>query len=56
MLILYKDYLILSSIRVIKKLTQQYVSPFLILEKVDHLAYNLDISNNWKIYSIFSIA
>lgn len=43
MLKLHKGYLIPSSIKVTKKLTQQYVGPFQIIEKVDRLAYKLDV-------------
>ena len=39
-----------------KKLTQQYISPFQIVEKVDWLAYKLDIPNDWTIHPIFSVA
>lgn len=46
MLKLYKGYSILSSIGVIKKLTQQYVGSFRILEKIGHLVYKLDIPSN----------
>lgn len=40
----------------IKKLIQQYVSPFQILEKAGRLAYKLDFSGNWKIHPVFSVA
>ena len=43
MLKLYKGYSIPSSAGVTKKLTQQYVGPFRVLEKVGRLAYKLDI-------------
>lgn len=45
-----------SSVRVTKKLTQQYVGTFLILERVGCLAYKLDVPSNKKIYPVFSIA
>ena len=41
MLKLHKGYLIPSSISVTKKLTQQYIGPFQIIEKVGWLAYKL---------------
>ncbi len=46
MLKLYKGYLIPSSIGVTKKLTQQYVGLFQIIEKVSWLAYKLDVPRN----------
>lgn len=52
---LYKDYSILAIARVTKKLTQQYVDPFLIKESVGCLVYKLDIPPNWKIYPVFLI-
>lgn len=39
-----------------KKLIQQYVGPFCILEKIGQLAYKLDISANWKIHPVFLVA
>ena len=39
-----------------KKLHQQYVGPFKVLEKVGRLAYRLDIPPHWKIHNVFSIA
>lgn len=56
MLQLYKEYFILAMTRVTKKLIQQYVKPFLILEKVGRLTYILDISVDWKIHPVFSVA
>lgn len=56
MLRLYKGYSIPSSLRVTKKLTQQYVGPFQVLERVGRLAYKLDVPHDWRIYPVFSIA
>lgn len=53
---LYKSYSILSSAGVTKKLTQQYIGPFEIKERVRRLVYKLEILDNWKIYPIFLIA
>lgn len=52
---LYKSYLILSFIGVIKKLTQQDVGSFQIVKKVGRLAYKLDILSNQRIYPVFFI-
>ena len=56
MLRLHKDYSIPSSAGVTKKLTQQYVGPFHILEKVGRLAYKLDVPLDWKVHPVFSMA
>lgn len=45
MLRLQKGYSISSSVGVTKKLIQQYVSSFLILERVGHLTYKLNVSS-----------
>ena len=39
-----------------KKLTQQYVGPFRIVEKVGRFAYRLDILPDWRIHPVFSVA
>lgn len=46
----------MATVRVIKKLTKQYVDPFCILEKVGRLAYKLDVPADWKIHPVFSVA
>ena len=43
MLKLHKGYSIPSSAGITKKLTQQYIGPFCLLEKVGRLAYKLDV-------------
>lgn len=53
---LYKRYSISSALGVIKKLTQQYINLFPILEIIGCLAYKLDISANWKIHPVFLVA
>lgn len=55
MLKFHKSYLIPSFIGVTKKLTQQYVGPFKIIEKVGKLAYRLDVLSNWRIHPVFSV-
>lgn len=56
MLQLYKGYSIPTTTGITKKLTQQYVGPFHIMEKVDHLAYRLNVPSNWRIHLVFSVA
>lgn len=46
MLKLHKGSSISSSVRVTKKLIQQYVGLFWILEKIGRLAYKLEVPNN----------
>ena len=56
MLKLHKGYSILSSVGVTKKLTQQYISPFKIVEKIGQLTYKLKLPNDWRIHPVFSVA
>lgn len=56
MLKLHKSYSISSSFGVTKKLTQQYVGLFSVVEKVGCLAHKLDILGDWKIYPVFFVA
>lgn len=56
MLQLYKGYTIPAMTGVTKKLTQQYVGPFCIVEKVGCLAYKLEILSDWRIHPVFSMA
>ncbi len=53
---LHKSYSIPSILEVTKKLTQQYVGPFKVLEKVGRLDYCLDILPNWCIHRVFLLA
>ena len=52
---LHKGYSIPSSVGVTKKLTQQYVGPFQIIERVGRLAYKLEVPSNWRIHPVFSV-
>lgn len=56
MLRLHKGYNITATAGVTKKLTQQYVGPFRIVEKVGRLAYRLDVPPDWWIHPVFSVA
>ena len=56
MLKLHKGYSIPSSTGVTKKLTQHYVGPFHVLEKVGRLAYKLDVPLDWRVHLVFSVA
>ena len=53
---LHKGYNIPANLGITKKLTQQYVGPFKILERVGRLAYRLDVFEDWKVYPVFSVA
>lgn len=52
---IHKRYSIPATARVIKKLTQQYIGPFCIMEKISCLAYKLDLLPNWRIHPVFSV-
>lgn len=56
MLRLHKGYSIPFSAGVTKKLTQQYVGPFQVQERVGRLAYRLDVPSDWRIHPVFSLA
>lgn len=56
MLRLHKGYNIPATAGVTKKLTQQYVGPFRIVEKVGRLAYKLDVTPDWRIHPVLSVA
>ncbi len=53
---LHKDYSIPFSVKITKKLTQQYIGPFQIIKKVGRLAYKLDVPSDWRIHPVFSMA
>ena len=53
---LHKNYNISSTKIFEKKLSQQYVESFKIIEKIDNLIFRLTISKHWKIHSIIFIA
>lgn len=52
----HRRYFILSTLGIMKKLTQQYIRYFLILEIISRLAYKFDISTDRKIHSVFLVA
>ena len=41
---------------VTKRLTQQYVGPFKIIQRIGRLAYNLDIPHDWRIHPVYTVA
>ena len=53
---LHKGYKIPSTLGITKKLTQQYVGPFKVLQRVGRLAYKLDIPDSWLVHPVFTIA
>lgn len=53
---LHKGYKIPFTLGVTKKLTQHYVGPFQVLERVGRPAYKLDIPEGWLIHSVFTVA
>ena len=44
-----------STVSLTKKLTQQYVGPFQVIERVDRLAYRLAVHEDWRVHPIFNI-
>ncbi len=40
----------------IKKISTQYIDSFKIIQRLERLIYHLNISSNWKIHFVFSIA
>ena len=53
---LHKGYSIPAAVAITTKLSQQYVGPFEILEKVGKQAYKLAIPGHWRVHPVFSIA
>ena len=53
---LHKGYSIPATLGITKKLSQQYVGPFKIVERVGRLAYRLAVPQDWKIHAVFTIA
>ena len=53
---LHKGYNIPANAGITSKLTQQYVGPFKVVERVGRLAYRLQIPQDWKIHDVFTIA
>lgn len=39
-----------------RKLSQQYVGPFKITDRIGRLAYRLDIPSHWRVHDVFSVA
>ena len=56
LLCLHKDYDVVFTVVLKFKLSSQYAEFFRITEKIDNLIYKFDISINWRVHSIFSIA
>ena len=52
---LHKRYTISLTKKLEKKFTQQYANYFTVLKQVDHLAYELDLSQSWEIHSVINI-
>ena len=52
---LHHNYNISTTIITEKKYGLQFVGPFKVLERVEHLIYRLDIPTKWKIYPVFTI-
>ena len=52
----YINYDIFSTTILKKKLFQQYVDLFQIIEKIDHFVYRLVIFENWRVHFVFIIA
>lgn len=53
---LHKGYKIPATAGIITKLTQQYVGPFRVVERIGRLAYRLSIPTHWKVHPVFTIA
>ncbi len=53
---LHRGYSIPSLEGVNKKISQQFVGPLRILERVDRLAYRLELPEAWKIHNVISVA
>lgn len=53
---LHKGYKIPATKGIITKLTQQFVGPFRVIERIGRLAYRLDITSHWKVHPVFTIA
>ena len=53
---LHRGYDIPANRRTGRKVGQQFVGPFQVLERIGRLAYRLAIPNNWKIHPVFTVA
>jgi hypothetical protein len=52
----HKDYNIFVTKILERKLSQQYVDSFKMLEKIENLVYRMNVSQDWRIHSVVSIA
>lgn len=52
---LHKGYNIPANLGITKKLAQQYVGPFKVLERVGRLAYLLEVPEDWQMHPVFTI-
>ncbi len=53
---LHKGYDIPATKTIGKKLSQQYVGPFRVLERIGRLAYRLEVPDDWVLHPVFTIA
>ena len=53
---LHKGYDIPANKALKRKIGQQYVRPFRVLERIDRLAYKLNLPEDWRIHNVFIIA
>ena len=53
---LYKSYNISANKALKRKVDQQYMEFFRVLERIERLAYKLNLPENWKIHNVFIIA
>ena len=53
---LHKGYNIPANAAITRKLGQQYVGPFKVLEKIGHLAYKLDLPGHWRVNPVITVA
>ena len=51
MIKLHHDYIISINLNITKKLAQQFVEFFKVIQKIENLAYKFDTSNDSKFYS-----
>ena len=52
---LHKKYSISTIVDIIKKYDFQYVDSFKMLERIDRFVYKFEISDHWRVHSIFTI-
>lgn len=56
MLRLHKGYNIPATLGITKKIAQQYVGPFQVVERIGRLAYRLAVPEEWKVHPVFTVA